>query len=319
MAAQASVLQEGEYSSLKDFKLEINRDEDSETFSLCFWIYLSNKSPIFPSTIIRQMRTGREGDIPFLILNKEKKMTLFPLLLPHEETPLSENSTSTKTDFPIEKWVHVGCEVSTNCTRLHIDGVVVGEKTPSPSLNNDSSSEDFKLILAGSDGDKRRLQGFVYYVHILPPASYISDHFVKNPPIYLTVDNSCISEIEEGEDGVWTIVGGKYRMCKWITPQADTWMLDTDGSFSEDRGGNGGLISDFTGNCTMGFTGYVEPVSITYYEMQAIECGARQVVKLGIGRLCVSTYFNAVIVFNKHGKGPPLEVPLPDPVYKEND
>ncbi|KAG0474778.1 hypothetical protein HPP92_014464 [Vanilla planifolia] len=38
----------------------------------------------------------------------------------------------------------------------------------------------------------------------------IKDDFIKNPPVKLSVDDSCISDaIEVGSDGVWSIVGGK--------------------------------------------------------------------------------------------------------------
>jgi len=36
--------------------------------------------------------------------------------------------------------------------------------------------------------------------------------YLQNPPVKLTLDDSCISDgIEEGGDGVWSIVGGKVR------------------------------------------------------------------------------------------------------------
>ncbi|OVA02476.1 SH2 domain [Macleaya cordata] len=216
MAAQtSSVLQEDDYVLLKDLKLELDREEG--TFSLCIWVYLLS-STCSPVTIIRQMHFGVEGDAPFLVLNKEKKLTLLPLLFLHEEAPCPANYTSwtevpcasAVIEFPLAKWVHVGCEVSTDFVRLHIDGVVVGEK-PLSSLSKDDSDMDKlkKLTLAGADGENGKLQGYVHYPRILPLTSSINDHFLENPPIELSIDSSCISEIEEGGDGIWSIVGGK--------------------------------------------------------------------------------------------------------------
>lgn len=56
---------------------------------------------------------------PFLVLDEYKKMMLLPLTLLHKEAPDPVDtsswkevpSVSTKYEFPLEKWVHVGCEV----------------------------------------------------------------------------------------------------------------------------------------------------------------------------------------------------------------
>jgi len=56
---------------------------------------------------------------PFLVLDENKKMMLLPLTLLHKEAPdpvdtsswTQVPSVSTKSKFPLEKWVHVGCEV----------------------------------------------------------------------------------------------------------------------------------------------------------------------------------------------------------------
>ncbi|KAK9113962.1 hypothetical protein Syun_020759 [Stephania yunnanensis] len=40
-------------------------------------------------------------------------------------------------------------------------------------------------------------------------AAYMKESGEGNPPIELLIDSSCVSEIEEGADGVWSIVGGK--------------------------------------------------------------------------------------------------------------
>lgn len=56
---------------------------------------------------------------PFLVLDENKKMMLLPLTLLHKEAPDPVNTSSwtevpnvsTKAEFPLQKWVHVGCEV----------------------------------------------------------------------------------------------------------------------------------------------------------------------------------------------------------------
>ncbi|KAI3892048.1 hypothetical protein MKX03_030882 [Papaver bracteatum] len=207
---------EEDYTSLNDLKIEIDKEKD--TFSLCIWIYLLS-STSSPAIIIRQIHSGVEGDAPFLVLNKEKKLALLPLLFLHKEATQSGDSflwskvpsVSTEFEFPLEKWVHVGCEVSANAVRLHVDGVWVGENPLTSFSKDDDSGVDKlkRLTLAGSNGDNQEVQGYVHYPQILPPTSSINGHFVENPPVALSIDYSSTYEIEEGEDGVWNIIGGK--------------------------------------------------------------------------------------------------------------
>ncbi|GFZ05050.1 SH2 domain protein A [Actinidia rufa] len=219
---------EHDYSSLKDLRLEINSED--RTFSLCFWIFLSDSTP-FPSTILRQMHPEIQCGAPFLVLDEKKKMMLFPLLFLHAEAPGPHNANrwteiphaSTKIVFPFEKWVHVGCEacykhskslainnVATGFVRLHIDGEIVGEKLLTTSLSNDSNLQGLSSIsLAGTDGDDDRFHGYVHSLEVMSEPSSIKVHFLKDPPLQLSVDGSSASEIEEDNDGVWSIVGGK--------------------------------------------------------------------------------------------------------------
>ncbi|KAI8552375.1 hypothetical protein RHMOL_Rhmol06G0261700 [Rhododendron molle] len=156
--------------------------------------------------------------VPFLVLDKEKKMMLFPLLFLHKEAPSPHNSTawveiphaSAKIAFSFAKWVHVGCEVASDLVRLHIYGEIAGEMPLSSSAVNDSNLNGLRSIsLAGTDGDDDRFEGYIHSFEVLPNTSSIKAHFVKNPPLQLSVDDSSASEIEEDEDGVWSIVGGK--------------------------------------------------------------------------------------------------------------
>ncbi|KAK9269782.1 hypothetical protein L1049_001560 [Liquidambar formosana] len=211
----ANVMEEEDYSLLKDLKLEISSEDG--TFSLCFWIYLMNSTP-FPATIIRQVHSDITTRVPFLVLKESKKMMLLPLLFLHKEAPAPGNSSSVTqvpyasadTEFPLEKWVHVGCEVSTDFVRLYINGEIVGEKRLSSSLTNNSNSNGLKRVnLVSVDGNDDGVQGYVYNAKILPITSSIKDHYDKDPPLQLSIDSSSASEIEEGNDGVWSIVGGK--------------------------------------------------------------------------------------------------------------
>lgn len=62
---------------------------------------------------------------PFLVINDNKRINLLPVLLLHEEAPDTGNINSwtevphatVDFEFPLEKWVHVGCEVSFMITR----------------------------------------------------------------------------------------------------------------------------------------------------------------------------------------------------------
>ncbi|KAE9457969.1 hypothetical protein C3L33_10128, partial [Rhododendron williamsianum] len=161
--------------------------------------------------------------VPFLVLDEEKKMMLFPLLFLHKEAPSPHNSTawveiphaSTKTAFSFAKWVHVGCEVAADLVRLHINGEIAGEMPLSSSAVNDSNLNGLRSIsLAGTDGDDDRFEGYIHSFEVLPKTSSIKAHFGKNPPLQLSVDGSSASEIEEDEDGVWSIVGGKLMVLK---------------------------------------------------------------------------------------------------------
>ncbi|RRT56957.1 hypothetical protein B296_00047551 [Ensete ventricosum] len=54
-----------------------------------------------------------------------------------------------------------------------------------------------------------------WYTKVPSCTSPLSDRYIPsgmNPPAKLSLDNSCILDgVEEGGDGVWSIVGGKVR------------------------------------------------------------------------------------------------------------
>ncbi|KAG6688965.1 hypothetical protein I3842_11G152900 [Carya illinoinensis] len=209
-----------EYSLLKDLRVEIEGEEGA--FSLCFWVYIMSSSA-FPATIIQQLHSDGINGTPFLVLNEKKRMMLLPLLLLHKEASNSGNFTSLtevphasmETEFPLEKWIHVGCEVSTDHLRLHIDGEIVGERPLSSVFNKDSSlSGSRKIALASIGGDVCKLLGYVHNLEVLPPTLSIKDHhgkvhYILDLPLRLSIDSSDAFEIEVGSDGVWSIIGGK--------------------------------------------------------------------------------------------------------------
>jgi len=57
---------------------------------------------------------------PFLVIDDNKRIHLLPVVLLHEEAPDTGNINSwaevphatVDFKFPLEKWVHVGCQVS---------------------------------------------------------------------------------------------------------------------------------------------------------------------------------------------------------------
>lgn len=65
-----------------------------------------------------QVDTDGTCSVPFLGLNEKKKLLLFPLGFLHQEAPsagdqlwMENRCASSKSEFPLKKWVHVGCEV----------------------------------------------------------------------------------------------------------------------------------------------------------------------------------------------------------------
>ena len=69
--------------------------------------------------VIVQADPDKAYNVPFLGLSANKKLMLFPLPFLHQEAPspgdpvswIENTYASSKTEFPLKKWVHVGCEV----------------------------------------------------------------------------------------------------------------------------------------------------------------------------------------------------------------
>ncbi|XP_044496422.1 SH2 domain-containing protein B-like [Mangifera indica] len=220
------VIKSEDYSLLKDLTVKFEAQEEGFTF--CFWVYLL-KTCTFPAPLISQVDIS--GSAPFLVLNEKKILKLFPLTSLDHEALDPENSTlltevphaSMETEFPSEKWVHVGCKVSVDSVLLHIDGGIVAEQPLSSFFCEDSMSNSLKRItLVGSD-----VQGFVHHAKVLPLNFSVSEHYAKDPPLQLSIDNSSASEIEEDSDGVWSIVGGKAS-CRRIF-SVDVQLLNAFG------------------------------------------------------------------------------------------
>ncbi|KAK0601966.1 hypothetical protein LWI29_029127 [Acer saccharum] len=203
-----NVIKSEDYSLLKDLRVKIEGEE--EGFTLCFWLYLLKPST-FPAILLNQVVVA--GSAPFLALKDNKTIMLFPLFSSHKEVPDPRISTpsnefphaSMEIEFPLQKWTHVGCKVSTEFLRLHIDGEIVAEQSLPSSFSKDDNSNCLKKInFAGND-----VRGYVHNAKVLPLIFSVKDHYAKDPPLQLAIDNSSASEIEEDSDGVWSIVGGK--------------------------------------------------------------------------------------------------------------
>ncbi|XP_039155928.1 SH2 domain-containing protein A-like [Eucalyptus grandis] len=164
---------------------------------------------------VREVNSDVKDGFPILVLNGDKRLTLLPSLPPQKESPDSEVSpfsseksyTSSDSKFPFGKWVHVGCQVSSELLRLHSDGEVVDEKPLSASKEGESSPLR-KISLVSTSGTDDGIEGYLYSPKVLHPSSSIEDHY-KDSPVHLAIDKSSASDIEEGSDGVWSIVGGK--------------------------------------------------------------------------------------------------------------
>ncbi|KAK9076257.1 hypothetical protein SSX86_004590 [Deinandra increscens subsp. villosa] len=204
-----NMIEDDGYSSLKDLKLKImNHEADfNGSFSVCFWLYLPAESSTFPSTILHQHNSDINSSAPFLALTANKEMMLYPIHSIPQEAPHSNQMeiphAKSKTEVPLNKWVHIGCEVSTDIIRLYINGEIMGE------MHATCSSDSLKnLSLFGANEDNS-IEGYVRGVEILPIMSSIKNYFVKDPPWQLHVDGLNATDIEEDSEGVWTVVGGK--------------------------------------------------------------------------------------------------------------
>ncbi|CAA7042970.1 unnamed protein product [Microthlaspi erraticum] len=113
---------------------------------------------------------------PFLVLDENKKLMLLPLTLLHEEAPDPVNTSSwtevpnvsTKAQFPLQKWVHVGCEVSRNYMRLYICGEIVGEQVLTSLKTNVTTSDCARKISLFSVGGDGYSVSFIHRADVLP-------------------------------------------------------------------------------------------------------------------------------------------------------
>lgn len=231
MAAKLSNPHEDDYTPLTHLHIQINPQND--TFLICFWIYLMS-STVTPATLIHQVHADSKGNTPFLVLNKEKKLVLFPFICLLKAPPLAGDCTlwievpraSTEIECPFDKWVHVGCEVSLKSLCLYIDGVLEEEKSLVSVLREDSSFEDMKEVtLDGAHAENVQEYGYVHCVRcFLPEKTSIQDHIVKNPPVELLIDTRSVTEIEEDADGVWSIISEKASCSRNLS--LDVVLLD---------------------------------------------------------------------------------------------
>eukprot|EP00897_Mesotaenium_endlicherianum_P004748 jgi/Mesen1/4300/ME000022S03588 len=186
------------------------------TFTLCFWIYVMRTTTM--GVVIRQGRPHAFAALPFLTIDDDRKLTLHPLPPPlgmgaepgggdAANGDLARAMVVSDQPCPIDKWVHIGCEVGPDVARLHIDGTVVGQRQVSfPAHLGGVGGDSGPVLLSGGDGSATggSVHGYAHYVRLLPRPT-------QNPPLELSLDGSAAddSELEEGGDGVWSVVGGK--------------------------------------------------------------------------------------------------------------
>ncbi|XP_006662079.2 SH2 domain-containing protein A-like [Oryza brachyantha] len=210
----------GGYCELRDVRVELDLSkvvgggDGGEGFAVCFWLYLSSSAR--PSSVIlHQMEGGGGGRVPFLALGEGSKLVLFPLLGFHREAPTPGCSypwtgitnLAEVNECPLDNWFHVGCEVTEHIMRLHIDGNLVAEAHLCLLYNKPGNQNDLKQInLLGSED---KLEGYVYNMELSSMLGTIQQQYAENPPFKLSIDYSCCDGIEEGDDGIWNIVGGK--------------------------------------------------------------------------------------------------------------
>ncbi|KAG0552696.1 hypothetical protein BDA96_01G529800 [Sorghum bicolor] len=206
------------YRDLRGVRVELDpgtaRVGGGGGFAVSFWLYLSSSAR--PSSVIlRQIAAGDDNKLPFLALGEGNKLLLFPLMRLHREAPGPASSypwthttkLSSTSQCPLEKWFHIGCEVTENVMRLHLDGSLTAEASVCSLFDGPESQDDANQIsLVGSDG---KLEGYIYNIEVSSVLGNIKEQYTKNPPFKLSIDYSCSDGIEEGGDGIWNIVGGK--------------------------------------------------------------------------------------------------------------
>lgn len=221
------------YSPLKDLKFEI--DKKVSSFSLCFWVFLPSSTP-FPCTILYELHSKT----PFLCLRTDRRIVFSPpIFLENEDADSSRPTSLAKApsivpeeEFPLERWVHLGCEVSGSIIRIRFDGKISGER----SLDSFSAKEaDFEgvtsmTLSAAAEGNKG-LDGYVYNAKISSLTSSIENQHDKDPPLRLSLDSSSAADIEVDSDGVWTIVGGKASCRRYFS--LDILLLNAFGELVE--------------------------------------------------------------------------------------
>ncbi|CAL4915653.1 unnamed protein product [Urochloa decumbens] len=209
---------DGGYRDLRDVSVELDpgtaRGGEGGGFAVSFWLYLSSSAR--PSSVIlHQVTTGDDNKLPFLALGEGNKLLLFPLIKMHREAPAAASSypwsdttnLSSTSECPLEKWFHIGCEVTENIMRLHVNSDLIADSHLG-SLSDEQHNQDVanKVILAGNDS---KLEGYIYNIEVSSVLGTIKEQYAKNPPFKLSIDYSSSDGIEEGDDGIWNIVGGK--------------------------------------------------------------------------------------------------------------
>ncbi|KAJ1693536.1 hypothetical protein LUZ63_010234 [Rhynchospora breviuscula] len=210
---------EEKYCRLSDAKISLEsvsleEKDEKRGFSLGFWIYLSNSARPC-SVLLHQINPKVEGDVPFVALNEESKLIIFPLLGLHEEAPCpgslfpSRGVThlSASNPCPSEKWVHIGCQVTQRYMCLHINAIMVdGTSLPLSNARN----RRYSLRLTTLVGNKGNVEGYFYNSQVWSSSVSIKSQYTKDQPVRLFLDNSSLPDgVEAGPDGVWNIVGGK--------------------------------------------------------------------------------------------------------------
>lgn len=211
-----AIFGDDDYLSLEKLSVRLEKESlsDDGTFTVCFWVYLLKSSKT--GVLIRQGRSEAGFKVPFLTIEADRILTLHPLSPPLEGEVSKREDAIVVADQPcaMEKWVHIGCEIGPDIARLHLNGGVVGEIKVDFLNGNEGVGGDLSTVLlsGGDSSTDGSVQGYAHYVRVLPQPT-VTNHYVKNPPLELSLDGSSGAsddhEVEEGGDGVWSVVGGK--------------------------------------------------------------------------------------------------------------
>ncbi|KAF6172809.1 hypothetical protein GIB67_034661 [Kingdonia uniflora] len=119
-------------------------------------------------------------------------------------------------------------------------------------------------------------------------------------------DDYCIVSYIDADSAILGKPLSKEYVSSKTTPGEGTWMLNTDRSHTNVRGGYGGLVRNHGGTVFFAYHGMTQPSSVVEQEaLKAIERGLTIILQADISRICVGTGSLQMISYIKVNNKPP--------------